>query len=51
VGLDALFYSYYSLNGQTTLPEPLDDAKFPEVKLDTVRDYFARTPLERLGRW
>ena len=47
----SLFYTYYSLNGQTVLPKPLDNDRFPGVKLETVRDYFAKTPLEKLGRW
>lgn len=42
----SLFYTYYSLNGQTTLPQLLDNTRFPGVK-----DYFAQTPLERLGKW
>jgi hypothetical protein len=47
----SLFYTYYSLNGQTTLPKPLVNDRFPGFELDTVRDYFAKTPLDRLGRW
>jgi hypothetical protein len=47
----SLFYTYYSLHGQTVLPQPLDNDRFPGVKLETVRDYFAKTPLGRLGRW
>lgn len=46
-----LFYTYYSLNGQTVLPQPLDNDRFPGVKLDKVQDHFAKTPLESLGRW
>lgn len=46
-----LFYTYYSINGQTTLPLPLDNERYPAVKLVTVRDFFANTPKERLGKF
>ena len=46
-----LFYTYYSINGQTSLPLPLDNNRYPDVKLQTVRDYFASKPLKRLGTW
>ena len=46
-----LFYTYYSLNGQTCLPLPLDNSRYPNIKLITVRDFFAKTPKERLGKF
>ncbi|CAH0040677.1 unnamed protein product [Clonostachys rhizophaga] len=46
-----LFYTYYSINGQTTLPLPLDNERYPAVKLVTVRDFFAKTPKEQLGKF
>lgn len=46
-----LFYTYYSINGQTTLPLPLENSRYPDVNLETVRDYFASTSIARLGRW
>lgn len=46
-----LFYTYYSLNGQTVLPMPLDNMRYPTVKLTTVRDFFARTPKDRIGKF
>ncbi|CAM1501353.1 Fc.00g105150.m01.CDS01 [Cosmosporella sp. VM-42] len=46
-----LFYTYYSINGQTCLPLPLDNARYPAIKLITVRDFFAKTPKERLGKF
>lgn len=46
-----LFYTYYSLNGQTTLPLPLHNDRYPAVKLVTVRDFFRQTPKERIGRF
>ena len=41
-----LFYLYYTMNGQTSL----DNDKYPEVRLETVREHFERTSLEQLGR-
>ncbi|KAH7187523.1 NmrA-like family protein [Fusarium oxysporum] len=45
-----LFYTYYSLNGQTALPEPLDCSRYPNVQVDKVRDFFTKTPKRRLGK-
>lgn len=44
------FYTYYSLNGQTVLPRPLDNDRYPNVRLVTVREFFTKTPKERLGK-
>ena len=44
------FYTYYSLNGQTVLPQPLDNSRYPNVRLVTVREFFTETPKERLGK-
>lgn len=46
-----LFYTYYSINGQTSLPLPLNSERHPDVKLRTVRDFFTQTPLDRHGKW
>lgn len=45
-----LFYTYYSLNGQTALPLPLHNDRYPAVKLVTVRDFFRETPKEQIGK-
>ncbi|KAF4631212.1 hypothetical protein G7Y89_g6920 [Cudoniella acicularis] len=38
-----MWYTYYSINGQTTLPLPLDNSRFPDVKVVTVKDFFTGT--------
>lgn len=44
------YYTYYSLNGQTTLPVPKDNDRYPDVKILTVRDFFAGTRMEDIGK-
>lgn len=45
-----MFYTYYSLNGQTTLPAPNNNSRFPDVKLVTVRDFFAGMRKTDIGK-
>ena len=45
-----MFYTYYSINGQTKLPEPLDNDKYKDIQCETVEEFFLRTPLKRLGK-
>jgi hypothetical protein len=44
------YYTYYSLNGQTTLPSLKDNDRYPDVKIVTVRDFFAGTRKEDIGK-
>ncbi|KAH6886148.1 hypothetical protein B0T10DRAFT_575796 [Thelonectria olida] len=46
----ALFYAYYSFNGQTFLGETLND-KYPEVKPETLADFLRTHTVEDLSRY
>lgn len=43
----AMFYQYYLTNGQTMLGpiDTLDNKRYPNVKPETLGDFFRRTPL------
>ncbi len=45
-----MFYAYYTLNGQTTLPQPLSNDRYSDMKFVTASDYFkAVENPDRLG--
>lgn len=46
----AMFYQYYCVNGQCHLGEftSSDNARYPEIKVETSEDFLRRTPLETL---
>lgn len=45
-----LFYTYYSTNGQGALREPLDNDRYPDMKMTTLLEYFkALKQPDRIG--
>lgn len=47
----AMFYQYYLTNGQTLLGPvgTLDNKRYPNVKAESLKDFFRRVPLEELN--